>query len=181
MFKTLGLIGVGLIAAFLVYVGFQSPDYVISREIAIQAPAEKIFPYLNNSKLFESWGPFKADDPTAQMNYSGPDEGVGSKTSWDSQGRLGTASATIVESVPLQKVGVRIEYLKPMQMIQDSEYLLRANGAESIVTWKVSGKNGFAGRLYCVFVNLDQKLGGMFEKGLSNLKTIVEKNNQAAR
>jgi hypothetical protein len=30
------------------------------------------------------------------------------------------------------------------------------------------------GRLMCVFMDMDKKVGAMFEKGLSNLKTLVE-------
>src|SRR5262249_6437308 len=106
----------------------------------------------------------------------GPDEGVGSATSWDSSGQLGTGSATIVESVPNQKVGIRLEYTKPMNMVQDSEYLVKTDGQASVVTWKVTGKNNFVGRLMCAFMDMDKMVGGMFELGLSNLKKLVESN-----
>ncbi len=69
------------IAAFLLYVAFQSPTYVISRDRTFQATAEEIFPYINNSKLADSWMPWSEVDPKVQMTYRGPDEGVGSISS----------------------------------------------------------------------------------------------------
>jgi hypothetical protein len=174
MIKKVGLIVLAIIVLFLGYVAVQSPDYVISREIAINAPADKIFPYLNNSKLAESWGPWLEVDPESKMTYSGPDAGVGSRASWTGGKQLGTGSATIVESVPNERVGIKIEYTEPMQMTQDSLYLIKAEGNQSVVSWTVRGKNTFMGRLMCMFVNMDKMVGGMFEKGLSKLKSIVE-------
>lgn len=173
-------IGIGLaivIALFLGYVALQPADYAVSREIAIQASADKIFPYLNNQKLGEKWGPWKDVDPDVVLLYSGPDEGVGAKASWDTKGQLGTGSATISESIPNEKVGIELEYSEPVVMHQHSDYLIRADGSGSIVTWRVTGKNNFIGRLMCVFMDMDKVVGSMFEKGLANLKRIVETGN----
>ncbi len=169
---TLGL--VVIIAAVLGYAALQPADYVVSREITIQAPVSKIFPYLNNSKLAEQWGPWLEVDPDAKMVYSGSDAGVGSRASWDGGKKLGTGSATIVESVPNERVAIKLEYVKPFQMVQDSEYFVRSSGDQSVVIWSVRGKNSFPGRIMCLFGNMDKMVGGMFEKGLSNLKTLVE-------
>ncbi len=173
--KKIGLAVLAVVTVFLAYVALQPADYEISREITINAPAEKIFPYLNNQKLAEQWGPWLETDPDAKMTYSGPDEGVGAKASWDGGKQLGTGSAMIVESVPNQKVGIRLEYVKPMGMTQDAQYLVTSQGAQSVVTWKVQGRNSFLGRMMCVFINMDKMVGGMFEKGLANLKTLAEK------
>jgi hypothetical protein len=178
-------IGIGLVAAlalFLGYVAIQPADYVISRSTAINAPAERIFPYLNNSKLAEKWGPWLEADPQAKMVYSGPDAGVGSKASWDSPGQLGTGSATIADVRENQLVGIQLEYTKPMTMTQYSEYLVAPSaGNQTTVTWRVTGKNGFPGRVMCVFMNMDKVVGGMFEKGLSNLKTLVESEMRSVK
>src|SRR4051812_22680914 len=128
MLKKIGLGLLLVLVVFLGYVALKPPGYDISREISINAPAEKIFPYLNNSKLAEQWGPWTEVDPQAKMIYSGSDEGVGSRTSWDSPGQLGTGSATIVESVANERVGIKLEYTKPMNMNQDSVYNIRSSG-----------------------------------------------------
>jgi hypothetical protein len=168
-------IGIAVVIALILgYAAMQPADYVVSREITINAPADKIFPHLNNSMLAEKWGPWTEVDPGAKMNRSGPDEGVGAVTSWDSTGQLGTGSATIVESVPNERVAIQLEYSKPMNMSQLAEYIVKADGDKSIVTWKVQGKNSYMGRVMCIFMNMDKMVGGMFEKGLGNLKRIVE-------
>ncbi len=176
MFKKIILPVLAILAVFVAFVALQDPNYVISREAKIQAPVEKVWPYLNNSKLAEKWAPWLEIDPDARMTYSGPAAGVGSQASWDGGKQLGTCSATISESVPHQKVGIQLEYVKPYEMKQYSEYLVASSGNETTVTWRVTGQNNFMGRFICLFMSMDKMVGGMFEKGLSNLKALVEKN-----
>jgi hypothetical protein len=38
----------------------------------------------------------------------------------------------------------------------------------------MSGKNNFIARAFCLFVNMDKMVGGEFEKGLENLKSVTE-------
>ncbi|MEK7358296.1 MAG: SRPBCC family protein [Bdellovibrionota bacterium] len=174
MIKKIALAFGLLIAAILVAGALQPADYVVTRSTTIKAPAEKIFPYLNNQKLAERWGPWKETDPQATMSYSGPDEGVGAVASWDSPGQLGTGSATITETEPNQRVRIALAYTRPMNMTQTSDYIVEPNGDETKVTWRVEGKNSLPGRVMCLFMNMDKMVGTMFEKGLSNLKSLVE-------
>lgn len=175
MLKKVGFILLALILVFLGFVARQPSDYFISRNILINAPIEKIFPYLNNSKLAEKWGPWLEIDPDAKMTYSGPESGVGSKASWDHGKKLGTGSATIVESNFNRRVAIKLEYTRPMSMTQDAEYIVETVEKQSLVTWRVRGKNTFFGRIMCMFGNMDKMVGGMFERGLLNLKNLVEK------
>jgi uncharacterized protein YndB with AHSA1/START domain len=164
-----------LIVVIVGYAAIQKSEYTISREITINAPVEKIFPYLNNSKLAEQWGPWMDIDSSVKMNYSGPDVGVGSKAYWIGAKQLGTGSATIVDSAANQRVAIKLEYTEPMAMEQMAEYLVKPQGAQTTVTWRVTGKNTLPGRVACLFMNMDKKVGGMFELGLSKLKNLIEK------
>lgn len=177
MKKTIKKILLGLVAvlaAIVAYAAFQPADYTFSREIVINAPAEKIFPYLNSSRLAMQWGPWADADPQAKMEIQGPESGVGSKTSWTGGKQLGTGSATIVESIPNQLVGIALDYVEPMAMTQRSDYLLKSDGQQTTMTWRVQGKNSLPGRIMCLFVSMDKMMGQFFEQGLAKLKGIVE-------
>ncbi len=176
MLKKIALTLAAVLVLVLAYAAVQSPDYVISREITINSTPEKIFPYLNNSKLAESWSPWMELDPQAKMTYSGPDAGPGSKASWDSEGKLGVGGATIIESVPNERVDLKLEYTKPFEMTQDAQYAIRSDADRSVVSWSVRGKNNFIGRIMCIFMDMDKMVGANFEKGLANLKAKVEAN-----
>jgi hypothetical protein len=175
MFKKIGISLVIIVAAFLAYVAVKPADFYISREISINAPVEKIFPYLNNAKLNKDWNPWFDVDPNAKISFSGPEEGVGARTSWEGGDQLGVGSATVFESIPNQSVKIKLEYVKPFTVTQDAEYTVKSTGNQSVVTWGVRGKNNFIQRLVCTFMNMSDMVGKTFEKGLTKLKTQVEK------
>ncbi len=163
-----------VIGVFFFYVALQPSEMNIAREIFIKAPPESIFTYINSSKKSNDWMPWTELDPKVQMAFSGPEEGVGATTSWESEGQMGVGRAEVVESTPLQVVKTKLVYTKPMEMSQLAEVSLTPTGEGTIVRWQVTGKNSFVGRFFCVFMDMDKEVGGNFERGLSKLKSIVE-------
>lgn len=169
------LIGVlAVLGIFLGYVFFQPSDFKISREILIHAPPQAIFPYINNSKKANDWMPWAESDPQIQMTFSGPEEGVGSTSSWQSPGQMGVGKAVVIESIPNQTVKTQLTYTKPMEMTQLADVSLSATTEGTIVRWLVTGQNTFIGRVFCVFMDMDKMVGSQFEKGLNKLKNQVE-------
>lgn len=174
MFKKVVLVIVVVVGGIFGYIGMQSPDYEIARETLIFATPDLIFPYINNSKLMNEWMPWKDSDPQVSMSYSGPDEGIGSVSSWESSGQMGVGSAEIIESIPNEKVTTKLVYVKPMEMAQTAYMVLAPDVSGTKIRWSVKGKNDFFGRLFCLFMNMDKNVGAEFEKGLQNLKLKVE-------
>ncbi len=170
------LIFVGLIVGLAAYVAAQPSEMSITRELFIKATPELLFPWINNSKKSNEWMPWKTIDPVLEMNYAGPEEGVGSISKWDSKGQMGTGQAEIIESIPNQLVKTQLTYTKPMQMSQLAEVSLHPKEDGTLVRWSVSGKNGYVGKLFGVFMNMDKLIGSQFEMGLASLKSLAEKN-----
>ncbi len=176
MAKKIIMIFIAIIAGLFVYAGFQPATYTISRSVHINATVDKVFPYLNNPSLSDDWAPWKAEDPQMTIKHEGPSEGVDAKSVWQSPGKMGHGSATIVAVQPMQKVDIKIQYTKPMVMEQDSEYIIEPATENSVnVTWKVHGTQNIMARVISLFMDMDKMVGGMFEKGLANLKTVAEK------
>lgn len=174
MIKKILLLLLAAVVGVLGYAAILPSHYTIAREVTIQAAPEVLFPYLNNTKKANEWMPWAESDPQMKASYSGPDEGVGSKESWDSPGQMGAGSAEIVESVPNQVVKTKLVYTRPMQMTQLAELSLSPVDGGTRVRWSVAGENTFAGRVFCIFMNMDKMVGGEFEKGLWKLKTLAE-------
>ena len=55
-----------------------------------------------------------------------------------------------------------------------AEFTFQPDGLQTVVTWAMSGKNNFMMKLFGLFVNCDKMVGCQFEKGLANLKSVVE-------
>lgn len=181
MFKKIGIGFVVVVGLFLGYAALQKPEYTVARDISIHASPAVIFPYINESKKMDSWNPWTEVDPQVKMSFTGPNAGVGAKTSWESKGRMGVGSATISESVPFERVVTDLAYTKPMAMTQTAQITLTPAGSDTIVRWSVSGKNNLLFRCMGVFCNMDKMVGGTFASGLLKLKTLVESNPSSAR
>jgi hypothetical protein len=163
-----------VIIVFLTYVSFLPSTMKISRELVIKASPEILFAYINNSKKMNEWMPWQDSDPNVKMQYSGPEQGIGSTSSWESTGKMGTGNAIIVESIPNQSVKTQLSYTQPMAMSQLAELTLTPDAAGTKVTWSVSSQNGFFSKAVGVFVNLEKMVGDEFDKGLAKLKSIAE-------
>lgn len=168
------LLCIVLAAGVLGYAALKDPHHHISREIVIKAPPQKIFPYINDAKLMNSWNPWMKLDPKMNITFSGPPAGVGAKTSWAGDKRIGAGSATIIESIENLLVRTHLEYTDPHPMSQIAEISLTPQSDGTLVRWSVSGDTLFLGRIFCIFMNLDKMIGGTFDEGLKTLKEMIE-------
>jgi carbon monoxide dehydrogenase subunit G len=176
MFDTLipilAVIG-ALAVAFLIYVGLQPSAFRIERTAEIAAPADKVFPMINDLRQFNTWNPFAKADPDSAITYSGPAQGVGAAYDWVGR-KSGAGRMRIAASIPSSKVTANLDFLKPFAANNIAEFTLVERGASTAVTWAMSGKRPFSHKLMGTIFNMDKMVGGEFAKGLASLKAAVE-------
>ncbi len=72
-----------------------------------------VFDSLNSLRRFKDWNPLVLRDPRMELSYSGPETGVGARMDYVSKEEtLGKGSWEIVESVPREKIGYKIENIE---------------------------------------------------------------------
>jgi hypothetical protein len=177
MLKILAIIGVLILlgAVLLVIYALNQPDdFRVARSQTITAPPEKIFPLLNDLHRFNEWNPFAKGDPNLEIAYSGPDSGRGATHSWDSTGRSGKGRLEITEVSAPSRIAMQLDILKPVEGHNNVVFTLQPNGNATEVTWAMTGKTPFIGKMMCLFFSMDRMVGGEFEKGLADLKAIAE-------
>ena len=174
MWTTILLVLLGLIVLLVVVVSLQPSDFRYSRSIAIAAKPEAVFPHVNELKQWDDWSPWAKLDPNMQEEYGDPPSGKGAWHSWNGNSQVGEGKMTIVESRPSELIQIKLEFLKPMQAVNDTEFTFQPEGDGTRVTWTMSGTHGFMGKLMCLLMNMEKMLGGQFEQGLSKMKEVVE-------
>ena len=163
-----------IIIVLLVLTSRQPADFKITRSGSISAPASAIFPHVNNLHKWEAWSPWAKLDPNAKNSFEGPSEGVGAKMSWAGNNKVGVGSMTILESRHDEFVQFKLEFQKPMQASNIAEFIFKPEGDQTAVTWTMSGTNNFMGKVMNLVMNCDKMVGGQFEKGLADLRAVVE-------
>lgn len=173
MITIVGILVCLIFGIFLAYVAVDKKEILIVRELVISAPVERIFPYISNSKRSDNWMPWVDSDPDVNIVYSGPEEGLGAKSSWVGK-KMGVGTSEITECIQNKKVCNKLTYSKPFVMTQYSELLLITTEKGTLVKWSVRGNPTFVFRLMGMFLNFDKMIGSEFEKGLNKLKFIAE-------
>lgn len=169
----LGLLGLGALA--VAGLAARKPDdFKITRQTTFKAPPEKIFPLLDSPTAAMAWIPFMEPDPAAKLTYSGPESGVGAAQAWAGNSNVGEGKIEVIESKPPKEVTLKLDLLKPLEGHNTVVYTLEPKGGETHMTWTMSGRQPFVGKVVSVFIDCDKMVGQQFEKGLAKLKGIVE-------
>lgn len=179
--KILLILSLGLIVLSLV-ISRQPADFTVTRSANIMAPSDKVFEQVNNLRNWEAWSPWAKLDPNAKNSYEGPEAGAGASMQWAGNNDVGEGRMTITESKPSEFIRMRLDFVKPMKATNVTEFTFKpaaANPPATTVTWTMSGTNDFIGKAFNLVFDCDKMVGGQFEKGLENLRGIVE--NPASR
>ena len=59
MIKAVAIVVVLLIAGVLVFAAFRPDSFRVQRSASIKAPPERIYPFINDLKLWSAWSPYE--------------------------------------------------------------------------------------------------------------------------
>lgn len=147
----------------------------IERSVLIAAPADRIYPLVSDFHQWAAWSPFEKLDPNMKKTFSGAESGLGAVYAWSGEGHAGEGRMAITEATAPSKVRLKLDFTKPFEANNMTEFTLAPEGGQTRVTWAMSGPNTFLGKVMSVFVSMDAMLGKDFEAGLAAMKAIAEK------
>lgn len=172
---TRGLIGLAVVIAVLVVVVATRPsEFRIARTATIAAPAPVVFAQVNDFRKWEAWNPWGKIDPAMKRGYEGAPAGVGAIYTWAGNSEVGEGRMTLAESRPSELIRIEMEFLKPLRGTSTAEFRFQPEGDRTTVTWSMVGQNTFIAKAVHLVVDMDRMVGGQFEKGLAEMKSVSE-------
>jgi hypothetical protein len=174
MFKIVALVVLILIIAVLLYAATQPDTFRIQRSASINAPAEKIFPFINDFRSWVEWSPWEKMDPELKRSFGGAASGQGALYEWEGQ-KVGKGRMEIAKISPPTNILINLDFLKPFEAHNIAEFTLEPMGNSTNVTWAMYGPSPYIAKVMHIFFSMDRMVGKDFETGLANLKTIAEK------
>ena len=172
MLTTILIVVALVIAAILIYAATKPDDFAYQRSTTINAPAEKIFPLINDLKAMTTWSPFEKD-PTMKREFSGPNAGPGQVYVFADKHSKGDVS--VLAAVPNEAVSMRLKMTKPFACDNSVQFTLVPNGSGTSVTWAMSGKQPYMAKLMSTFINCEKMCQKQFDEGLAKLKSLIER------
>ena len=170
------LIGAALVVVvLLIVIALQQPsEFRVVRTASIGAPPAAVFPHLNDFHKWDAWSPWAKLDPGMKTTFGGPPEGTGATMEWSGNNEVGAGQMTIVESRPNELVRIRLDFKKPFAGTSTAEFTLTPQGDRTQVAWSLAGPKTFMSKAVGLVMNMDRMIGGMFERGLASLTSVVE-------
>ncbi|MEO7454894.1 MAG: SRPBCC family protein [Gemmatimonadaceae bacterium] len=162
------------IAAFLGYVATRPGDFRIQRSLRINATPERIYPHIADFHKWTAWSPWENIDPALTRTYSGAESGVGAAYAWQGNKKVGEGSMEITKASAPHDLTIKLDFLKPFEAHNTTQFTLAPSGGATDVTWAMYGPSAFMSKMMGVFFNMEKFVGGDFEKGLAGLKTVAE-------
>jgi hypothetical protein len=147
----------------------------------MSAPPAAIFAQVNDFHNWEAWSPWAKLDPNVKNSIEGPESGPGAIFKWAGNSEVGEGQMTLMESRPSELIRIKLDFIKPFEDTSDTEFTFKPEVDKTVVTWTMTGKKNFISKAVCMFMNMDKMVGGKFEEGLANLKTIVETKKEETK
>jgi hypothetical protein len=175
MIKKIALAVAVLIVAVLAYAATRPGSLHIERSATINAPADSIYPHIVDFHQWGAWSPYEKIDPAMKRTFSGADRGKGAVYEWVGNNEVGSGRMEITDASQPSRISIDLDFTAPLEGHNVALFALAPRGNSTNVTWSMDGPTPYIGKLIGIFLDMDAMVGGAFEEGLANLKTIAEK------
>lgn len=175
MLKIIVLTIIVLVAALLIYAATRPDTFRLQRSMTTNAPADKVFPFINDFHHWPSWSPWEKMDLGMKKTHSGSPQGKGAVYEWDGNKDVGTGRMEVLDSIPASKILIKLDFFKPFEAHNTAEFTLTPSAGSTQVTWAMYGPQPYIMKVMGLFCSPERMVGPQFEKGLADLKTLSEK------
>lgn len=147
---------------------FVPTEFNSERSIVIDRPQEEVFEYVRYVRNQDHFGVWQLGDPHLQASEEGVDGTVGYTYTWDGE-KSGKGSQRITAIDSPSRVDMELDFHvgEPVRAFFITEAI---SPSRTKVTWGMQGETPYPWNA----MNLFFDVGKDFEKGLENLKAILE-------
>jgi len=163
-----------LIIVALAVIALRPDSFRLERSTLVNAPAEKLFPLVDDFHAWGGWSPWEKLDPDLKRTYTGATKGKGAVYAWEGIPKVGSGRMDILESQPSSRLLIKLDFLKPFEAHNQAEFTFVPEGSGTRVIWAMWGPLNFPKKVMSLFASMDSMVGKDFEKGLATMKAIAE-------
>jgi len=147
----------------------------IEKSIVINTRSEMVFDYLRITINQDNFSVWNMTDPNMKKQYKGKDGTIGFIYSWDSMMKnVGAGEQEITGIEEGKSIEYSVRFSRPMQNVAKTNFqIIRESENRTVVAWIFDSPSKFPMSLLSPIFKI--MLGKDLEKGLSNLKAILEK------
>lgn len=166
-----------IIVVPLIVALFTAKDYAVERQITINKPLEQVWDYVKYLKNQDNYSKWASMDPQMEKSFRGEDGMVGFVSAWESDNPdVGKGEQEIMAIIPSERIDYELRFIEPFESNEKAYMITEATGDnQTLVKWGFKGRMEYPMNLMLLVMDFEAMLAGDFETGLSNLKTVLEK------
>lgn len=169
-----------LIAIIAVVALFVDDEFSVVRKVEIQRSSDDVYEYVKHLKNQDNYSVWQQMDPDMKKSYEGIDGQVGFIAKWDSKNEdVGKGEQEIIKLTEGERIDTEIRFEQPFESTGQSYFLTNSTNNEStMVTWGFNGSMSYPFNLMMLFIDMDEDLGAQLQKGLDQLKEVLESEGE---
>jgi uncharacterized protein YndB with AHSA1/START domain len=167
----------GIVLLFLIIGLLAKKDYSVDKEIIANKPKAAVFEYLKSLKNQNNFSVWASLDTNMKTVFTGTDGTEGFVSAWESDynKNVGKGEQEILKIVEGERIDYEIRFLKPFKSTSWAYITTAAvNDNQTRVHWGFTGKMKYPANLTLLFMPMEKMVGRDLEKGLQNLKVLLE-------
>ena len=165
---------IGIVTLVFLAALFSKKNHYVKREIAIQAPLQKVFDYIRFLQNQESFNTNSMEDGNREKSFQGNDGTVGYIYAWKGNKDAGEGEKEILAIDADKSLEMEIRFVKPMKatarIIMETESL---SVNETKLSWSNAGSLPVPINLF--IPKMQKHVAKDMEKSLLILKSLLEK------
>ncbi len=151
-----------------------SETFTVVRTATIDASPADAYRYVVDFRRWDDWSPWEDLDPTREKSYAGATTGRGARHAWSGNHKVGHGRMEITAADEPTRVDIVIDFLRPIKATNTAAFVLEPSERGTAVTWSMTGRRTLFMRATGIFRAIEAAIGRDFERGLVNLKAVVE-------
>ncbi len=177
--KRIAIVLFVLVLIFLVAGLFMEKDFKVTRSVELDEPVQEVYDYVKMLKNQDEFAVWMKMDPNVKKTYTGTDGEVGFISAWSSEvENVGVGEQEITKMIPNQRIDYAMRFKKPMESEGFAAMIFKSTSENCThLDWSFSGSMPYPLNVMMPFMDMDGNLGPQLQKGLDNLKVILEKEN----
>jgi len=148
-------------------------SFSVEERIEIQAEKEVVYPYLSSFKMTNTWSPWANLDPEMEQWIEGTDGEVGAKYFWKGNDQAGEGYQEFI-LIEANRIEVDLVFLAPFESTAHTYFEMEENNHLTDVIWGFQSEMPRPYNLMSLFFDLEEEISKDYNKGLKNLKSLVE-------
>ncbi len=150
------------------------PKITVERSIIINAPAEVVYPALNDFHKWVEWSPWLLMEPEAKVTIAEDNRSY----KWEGD-RLGSGNMSVKDENENEYIEFNLNFIKPWKSANITSFKLNSTDEGTEVIWTMNSNLPFF--LFWMKKMMKAFIGSDYDRGLNMLKAYVEEGEIHSR